>query len=290
VSVAYATYLEDPTDPDPDLDWPLTQQAAQNIGLDIVEQDWRKPCDWSQFDLVLVRSTWNYSQHLDEFLHWVRNVNLGSKSLNDLKTIEGNVDKKYLATLTSAGVDVIPTIYLPNDSRNKALAWLTRVGAVAVKPNVGAGARLAGRATNAHELDDLVEQIHGARRIAMVQPYLNAVDTHGEIATVLINGEISHAVKKRPALSEGGHGDGLERVEISESLQAFCDQVGSAAQRSGLVDDWGSLLYARVDAVPSVTGKSGWQLMELELTEPALFFNLWPPAAEKFVAAVAARL
>jgi hypothetical protein len=290
VSVAYATYHEDPSDSDPDLDWPLVREAAQSIGLDLVEQDWREPCDWSKFDLVLVRSTWNYSDHLDEFLHWAREVSKATNLINDLGVVEANIDKGYLAKLATAGVETIPTLYLSHDTRNKATAWLTRAGALAVKPNVGAGARLAGRATTAHELDYLLEQIHDAGRIAMIQPYLNAVDTHGEVATVLISGEISHAVKKRPALSEGGHGDGLEQVQISDSLREFCDQVGAGAQRAGLVDDWGSLLYARVDAVPSATSPSGWQLMELELTEPALFLNLWPPAAEKFVAAVAARL
>jgi hypothetical protein len=297
VSVAYATYHEDPSDPDPDLDWPLVREAAQSIGLDLVEQDWREPCDWSKFDLVLVRSTWNYSDHLDEFLHWAREVSQTTNLINDLGVVEANIDKGYLAKLATAGVETIPTLYLPNDTRNlpndarnKATTWLTRAGALAVKPNVGAGARLAGRATTAHELDHLIEQIHDAGRIAMIQPYLNAVDTHGEVATVLINGEISHAVKKRPALSAGGHGDGLEQVEISNSLRALCDQVGAGAQRAGLVDDWGSLLYARVDAAPSATSPGGWQLMELELTEPALFFNLHPPAAQEFVTAVAARL
>ena len=290
MSVAYATYHEYPSDSDPDLDWPLVREAAQSIGLDLVEQDWREPCDWSKFDLVLVRSTWNYSQHLDEFLYRAREVSKATNLINELGVIEANIDKGYLAKLAAAGVETIPTLYLPNDTRNKATAWLTRAGALAVKPNIGAGARLAGRATNAHELDYLIEQIHDAGRIAMIQPYLHAVDTHGEVATVLIDGEISHAVRKHPALSEGGHGDGLEQVEISDSLRAFCDQVGASAQRAGLVDDWGSLLYARVDAVPSATSPSGWQLMELELIEPALFLNLWPPAAEKFVAAVAARL
>ena len=48
------------------------------------------------------------------------------------------------------------------------------------------------------------------------------------------------------------------------------------------------LAYARVDVAPGADGRP--QLMELELVEPSLFLLQSPPALERFVNAIAARL
>ena len=50
---------------------------------------------------------------------------------------------------------------------------------------------------------------------------------------------------------------------------------------------FGDLAYARVDLV---RGADGPQLLELELTEPSLFFAQAPGSAERFAAAIRSRL
>lgn len=291
--IGYATYTEDENDPDPDLDWPLVQRAAQLRNVEISAHDWRDSCDWGAFDVVLVRSTWDYSSRLEEFLSWARLVNSQTLLLNDLETIIANTNKRYLAKLGEAGASVIPTIYIPqtalaDDSstlelESKVDAWLARAGRVAVKPTVGAGARLAIAASDRYQVLDQVRAIHQAGKEAMVQPYQSTVDTEGEVAVVLIGGRVTHAVKKRPALTEGGHGDGLERVEITQDLLNFCTSIASAATAAQVTSNWSDLTYARIDAVPSSTAPLGWQLMELELTEPALFLDKHPDAAQDLI-------
>lgn len=287
--VAYATYTEDPNDPDKDLDWPFVQAAAINQGLEISAHDWRQPADWGGFDVVMIRSTWDYSNHLNEFLNWAATVDSQTRLLNDLATITANTVKTYLQKLNTAGVSTIPTLYLPPAAEllqhqlDEIIAWLSRSGALAIKPSVDAGARFAGLARDLPMALKLIDRIHRIDRTAMVQPYLNAVDTEGEHAVVVIGGDISHAVKKRPALTQGGHGDGLALVEVNESLRSFCKSVAVGAVSSGLVANWSDLLYARIDAVPSPATPGGWQLMELELTEPALFFDKNPPGADRLI-------
>jgi hypothetical protein len=48
------------------------------------------------------------------------------------------------------------------------------------------------------------------------------------------------------------------------------------------------LLYARVDLIPDAQGNP--LLIELELTEPSLFFEYGDGAAERFAASIAAQL
>jgi hypothetical protein len=294
--IGYATYTEDPNDPDKDLDWVFVEKAALSRGIEISANDWRQPCDWGQFDAVVVRSTWDYSNHLEAFLRWATEVSAQTILLNDLKTITANTNKTYLEQLAHAGVVTIPTIYSPPageinpDQLTRISAWLSKSGALAIKPTVDAGARLAGLARDLPTSLKLITRIHKVSKTAMIQPYLTAVDSEGEHAVVVIGGEISHGVKKRPALTEGGHGDGLALVEIDDTLRSFCQVVANGAVKSGLTADWPDLLYARIDAVPNPASPHKWQLMELELTEPALFFDKYPPAAEVFVDALIKRV
>lgn len=50
----------------------------------------------------------------------------------------------------------------------------------------------------------------------------------------------------------------------------------------------GPLLYARVDLIPDDEGRP--VLLELELTEPSLFFGVAPGALDRFADAVVARV
>jgi len=51
---------------------------------------------------------------------------------------------------------------------------------------------------------ELVARIHASGRIALVQPYLPAVEERGETSVVFIGGEISHVLTKRPVLRGQG--------------------------------------------------------------------------------------
>src|SRR5205085_4731878 len=75
-------------------------------------------------------------------------------------------------------------------------------GEVVVKPTVSAGARDTGRfAPASHDgARDLVVHITEGGRVAMVQPFLPAVDERGETAVVFVDGEVSHVLRKRAVL------------------------------------------------------------------------------------------
>ena len=72
--VALATYDPGPR-PGKDRDLPVLVRELRAAGADAVGVPWDDPgTDWGGFDLVVVRSTWDYSGRAGEFVAWARKV------------------------------------------------------------------------------------------------------------------------------------------------------------------------------------------------------------------------
>lgn len=55
---------------------------------------------WRRFDAVLLRSTWDYTERLPEFLSWCEHAATQTRMLNPAEVVKWNTDKHYLADLT----------------------------------------------------------------------------------------------------------------------------------------------------------------------------------------------
>ena len=284
MKIAYVVGDDDPKDPDPDLDIPYVVEASKKINLDLSLTNWQdQNINWNKFDAAMIRSTWNYVPFRDEFVLWSKKVEKQTKLFNSSEIIEWNTDKKYLNELENLGIPIIPTKYCKNieESQNQ-LSWaFEQASAIAIKPSIGAGARLAGRATNIDQANELLNKIFANNRIAMIQPYVESVDSDGEKAIVVIDGELSHVANKVPALTKGGHGDGAGFVEINEDLVEIFEVVKSKLKF------WNELLYARIDVVKL---NNSYVLMELELAEPWLFMKYRPDASIDLLNALMKRI
>jgi len=231
--------------------------------------------DWAHFDLVVVRSTWDYPSRRDAFLSWAESL---PRVLNAPAVLRWNTDKRYLSAL---GIETIPTTFLdPGDE-------LVAPGRpFVVKPSVGAGsigaARYDAGDTRAR---DHVGRLHSAGKTVMVQPFLDAVDHDGEVALHFIGGEFSHAVRKAAMLPLGGDpGEGLFVEERISAITPSEKELELAERTLDAVPfPRQELLYARVDLLP------GPLVLEAELTEPSLYLGYAEDAAERFAAAIAAR-
>jgi glutathione synthase/RimK-type ligase-like ATP-grasp enzyme len=276
-SIAYATYVEDPSYPDSDVDLPLVREAFARRGVSLDAWSWDDDsAPWADYPLVLVRSTWDYTLRYPDFLAWARRVAQGSRLLNPLAVIERNTDKTYLQSLESAGVPVVPTRwYVPGEAAPSAAEVTAGAGRVVVKPAISAGARDALLTSDAVEAAAHVGMLLEAGRVAMVQPYLEAVDGEGEYSVIVIGGRPSHAITKVPALTAGGHGDARGLTPVTDELSTAALQV-LRAEPSGTECAW-----ARVDLVRDDVGVL--RLMELELTEPLLFLYLAEGSADRLV-------
>jgi glutathione synthase/RimK-type ligase-like ATP-grasp enzyme len=263
------------------------QDACTAAGLraDIVA--WDDPTvSWARFDAVLLRSPWDYTQRLPEFLAWCERISTLTTLLNPLEVVRWNTDKHYLGELAARGVPVIPSHYLePHGEANAFPAF----GEFVVKPCVGAGSRGARRFVAA-EREAAVAHVRAlleAGHSALVQPYLAQVDQAGETALLFFDGVFSHAIRKGPLLRRGE--DPTRALFAPEHIVARTpsDAEHAVATQVLAALPFERLAYARVDLLPSPEGP---RLLELELTEPSLFFATAPGAAARLVEVLKARL
>jgi len=262
--------------------------AARGIAVEPVV--WDTPgADWSRFDAVVIRRTWDYHHHRRRFLAWAEQVDAKSTLVNALGAVRWNTHKRYLRDLEQRGVSLVPTAWV--DARTAcALPLLLEQhgwdlgGTFVLKPAVSAGAhdaivfdRTTLRTAQGH-LEEIVR-----RGDAMVQPYIDSVEGYGERSLVFVDGLFSHAVRKCPALGGDAsdkplRGKAQERaVTPTDTELLFASSVLHAA-----ADFTPPPVYARVDIVHDGAPR----LMELELVEPTLFLRQNPGSEERFAAAL----
>jgi glutathione synthase/RimK-type ligase-like ATP-grasp enzyme len=261
----------------------LLREALQARGAEAAAVVWdEESVDWATFDLCLIRSTWDYNRKYDQFLAWTRQVEASTALLNPADLIAWNSNKTYLRELAEQGVRTVPTAWVSRDSEVPLDEILATRGwnEAVVKPVVDLGAEnlhrvRQGEVTGQQALETVLQ-----RHNAMVQPFLPSLETEGELSLIYIEGELTHAVRKRPAAGDfrvqsiwGGtftrEKPEPAHIEVAERALA---QLGPPP------------LYARADLVTGPDGNPC--LIELELIEPNLYLSEHPTAVETLADAV----
>jgi glutathione synthase/RimK-type ligase-like ATP-grasp enzyme len=263
--------------------------ALTESGAAVTVADWDDPgIDWAGFDLVVLRSTWDYTLRLPEFLAWADRVAAVTALHNPLAVIRWNTDKHYLLDLARAGVPVVPSAFLEPtqdaaDGLDRFLTVQPAAAEVVVKPSVGAGSRDAQR----HGPDARDAMLAQARRLlaagrsVLLQPYLASVDTRGETAVIFFAGEFDHAIRKGALLKPGeAPTRALFAAAHITSREADEDELSVARHALHALPSERSLLYARVDLLRDDEGLP--RVLELELTEPTLFLGHAPGSAGRY--------
>ena len=279
-----------------DEDLPPLQRALEAAGAQVTVADWDDDrFEWSRFELALLRSTWDYTQRAAEFLDWAHRAAGCTRLLNPLPVVRWNIDKHYLAELARAGVPVTASAFVEpdHDARAALAAFLEahpQASDFVVKPCIGAGsldAQRYPRAASAAALAHL-QRLLDARRTALLQPYLRSVDEHGETALLFFDGEFSHAIRKGPMLKGGEPaGEGLFVAEQISPRVPAAEEITVAREALAAMPFAQPLLYARVDLIRDDRGAP--RLLEMELTEPSVFLDHAPGAADRFAAAILRR-
>lgn len=260
--------------------------ALDEAGAEPLVADWDDPgVDWAGFRLALLRSAWDYTERLAEFLAWADRTSKLTALLNPPALVRWNTDKHYLRDLARAGVPTVPTRFVePGEDAVRALnGFLAQECAQewVVKPAVGAGSRDAARYARGDEQPAAahIERLLQAGRGVLLQPYLAQVDRHGETALIYFGGRFSHAIRKGPLLRRGdAPTDALFAEEHITPRTPAAEEL-RVAERVLAALPFAPPLYARVDEIRCEDGKP--VLLELELTEPSLFFAHAPGAARR---------
>lgn len=241
----------------------------QKKGVDVVSVIWNdNQVDWADFQVAVIKSPWDYHNHLSDFLSWLMSLEaLKVTVLNPIEVIKWNSHKKYLKDLAQKGLRVIPSAYLQRGSsfENDYFEAFTTAELVA-KPCISAGAQNTIRLNKANynssreQLDKLLEEGD-----YIVQPFIKEIK-EGEWSFVFFNGVYSHCALKIPRQDDFRvqhyHGGTISYPK------PHTEHIAQAGEYIKHVP--GLTLYARVDGV--IIDNKFW-LMELELIEPYLFLN-----------------
>lgn len=246
------------------------------------EISWRdKSVNWNSFDAVIVRSTWDYQSDPNNFINVLANIKDSSAHLeNNFEMMKWNMNKYYLHDLTNKNILTVETIWENNFSIEKILKYfsLLNTNEIVIKPNISASAENTFRIKS----DEIIKKSKKletifSNREFMIQPFMSNIISEGEYSLFYFNGQYSHAILKSPKPKDfrvqEEHGGKIVSINPEPSLKHETENVLSKLSTTPL--------YARVDFVR--TSSDDFALMELELIEPSLYFNLDEKAPERFV-------
>lgn len=257
-------------------------------GLIYEEVIWDDPnVDWSQYDAILVRATWDYIDKHAQFIQTMKQINsLGIPFFNNFETIKWNSAKDYLQECAQKGILTFPTLTVSRKTEPDIIPLITeKFGSIelVMKPAISGGAHRTFK-TTLDEIQELYENHYSLEENVLIQPFMPQVSTEGEWSLMFFNGEFSHAVLSTPKAGDFRvqrmHGGTVQLVTPDKTMIAEAQKVLHAIPH-------GMPLYARVDFIRKDTS---YYLMEIELIEPALFMKFDPLAAERFAAAISQKL
>lgn len=232
--------------------------------------------DWRSFDIVLIRSTWDYYLKPVEFKNWISQfINSKTRLINSAEMVLKNSHKFYLKELANKGVSIIPTIF---SSEKIELEKLKMWEKIVIKPAVSAGSH----ETEIFEVNMLTQEVLDNKTRTgdwLVQPFLEEIKDAGEISMLFFGGNFSHAIQKVPKSGDfrvqKQFGAQYLKFEPSTTLLSIAKNIVEIAGKESV--------YARIDGVMT---QNGFLLMEVEMIEPDLFFEHTLDGPNRFVEAV----
>lgn len=243
--------------------------------------------DWTQFDLVIIRSTWDYFSQLPRFINWLNELEaMGVPVLNPVESIRENIHKFYLKELEERGFSILETEFLEANSVVSLTALMSarQWEEVILKPAISALAHNTYRIGNG-DIEEGQQKLNGllSGGDVLVQAFCPEVLTTGEWSMVFLGGKYSHSVLKCPK-----EGDFRSQQYYGGHLSFDSPPKVAIEMAQKLVsEEYSHLLYARVDGV-EVNGH--FYIMEVELIEPRLYLEAEPGLMEKFADLIVARL
>lgn len=224
----------------------------------------------------LITSMWGYEdseKSLEKWLEFFSN----KKIENKISIIKNNYDKKLQQNLLEfSGIPTIPTIFIEKNPKNLKISLKNAmeslgVSLAVVKPTVSGSGKntfLIGNSDRKHSfsIDSLPEKLYkvSEKKSLMVQPFLEEID-NGELAVVMLNGEISHAVMRYPHIfNDSGEIHAVDVSTLDSSIKNLCEKITK-------INEYKNALYSRIDLVKK-DGK--YLVMEVEFFEPQLYFYL----------------
>ena len=259
----------------------LIIEPFSNLGWECEFIPWDSTSiNWNDFDAVIIRSTWDYQQKEKLFFKTLQSIEASSAILyNSLDTVKWNINKRYLLELERENISIIPTrLYDSFDFEIVSqLFSFFNEDKLVIKPCVSANADDT-FILEQSKMENLKSYLEGAfsQKDFLVQPFIKDIKNEGEYSLIYFGNRLSHVLLKTPKNGDfrvqEEHGGILKAINKPESsLIDFGNKVMGTIPYQ--------CLYSRVDVV---RGSDNYLLMEVELIEPSLYFNMDPKAPQMF--------
>lgn len=262
----------------------LVKPHMAELGWEVDDVSWHdEDVDYNQYDVVIVRSTWDYQAHVDKFIQCLNKIEASSASLeNPFSLLTWNISKDYLQDLSQRSVPVLPSLWfesLEADFLQSAFEQLD-TNEVVIKPMVSANADYTYRIKKS-KLSDSIDELLSvfAKRSGLIQAFEESILKEGEYSLFYFAGDYSHAILKQPKKDDfrvqEEHGGKLSAITPNKQMRALASQTLDNLPTPAL--------YARIDIVNT---QRGYELIEVELIEPSLYFSLDEGSAARFANAI----
>lgn len=259
----------------------LLYEPLKELGWHAEEVSWRSDnVDWDHYDAVIIRSPWDYQKDPKAFLDVLTEIEQSDALLeNSLEIVKWNIEKTYLRDLESRGVEIVPSQWYQTFNSNLFPSVFTDLKSeeIIIKPTISAGADDTFRIHKSNYaifIDDLKSVFND--RSFLAQPFMDNITAEGEFSVFFFGDTYSHTILKTPKTNDfrvqEEHGGRLTLVEPDEDLLDTARTMRNMIQPEPL--------YTRADYVR--TSEDTFALMELELIEPSLYFNMDPESPKRF--------
>lgn len=261
------------------LDEPMAQ-----CGWQVDHVSWhKKNVNWDEYDVAIIRSTWDYQDDVEAYMRVLQAISDSSALLlNPLSIVKWNINKNYLQELQAKGVETLPTLWIDHFDYSDIKGYFDQCASdqIVIKPTISANAdntywlKLNDYGHNERLLKDTLKD-----KQLMVQPFVESILNTGEYSLFYFAGQYSHGIKKTPKPGDfrvqEEHGGLLNRIEPDASMLALAKRA--------LLTIPEPVFYARIDLVEH---QSQYKVMEIELIEPSLYFNLDEESPMRFCKAL----
>lgn len=242
----------------------------QKHGLEVETPIWNsRSVNWSQYDAVFIRNTWDYHTKIRAFTQWLLQLEMKNIMVfNPIEILLKNIHKFYLKDLERQGIDIVPTEFIMAKDRFNFESVFRKFNTdkIIIKPAKSAGAyhttlwdisEKEGAKTEFEKLNSTHD--------LLIQPFQKEIIENGEWSLIFCNNEYSHAVIKNSK-----QGDFRVQKEFGGEYTLSTPPSWVIENGKKVIDTFAhqDLPYARVDGVIS---NDKFLLMELELIEPEMF-------------------
>ncbi len=259
----------------------LIVKPFRNLGWECEFIPWDSiSINWDDFEAVIIRSTWDYQQKEKLFFKTLQSIEASTATLyNSLDTVKWNINKRYLLELERENISIIPTKFYDSfdfDIVSQLFSFFNE-NKLIIKPCVSANAddTFILEQSKMENLKSVLKNTFSQKNF-LVQPFIKNIKSEGEYSLIYFGNRLSHVLLKTPKNGDfrvqEEHGGSLKKINKPESLLIdFGNKVMQTIPYQ--------CLYSRVDVVRD---GNNYLLMEVELIEPSLYFNMDPKSPQMF--------